>query len=336
MKILNVLYQSNDYYAAVTGISMVSLMKNNRDIDEINFFLLNDNISEVNLSKLQFICDENKRNLIIVETKKILKKLRDELRVAPFKNTYTTYFKLLAVKSLYIPTDRVLQLDGDTIITGSLAPLLDFDFDGNIMAATYNCGSHNSYKKMIDIPLADKYYNCGVILFNQPLWIEQNCEEQIISHIKNVRNRYFTVDQDILNILFRHKTKYLDITYNFSSGFYVFGIKDSLYIYDLNEEYFDSYEIIKDAYDSPIIHHCLGAMTGKPWEKGNWHPQEALFDYYLERSPWKGYEKLKVNRGFIFKIQKVLYKFLPRRIYVIIHRYILIRYLEKMNREIQK
>ena len=334
MKILNVLYQSNDNYAAITGISMISLMENNKNIDEINFYLLDDNIASENIVKLEESVKKYGRKLIIIDTDLIIKRLKDELNVSPHRGTYTTYFKLVAVNLLQIPTDRVLQLDGDTIITGSLMPILDFDFEENIMAATYDCIA-NSYRKLIDIPLTDKYYNCGVILFNQPLWISECCEQKIIHHLKNVRNRYYIVDQDILNVLFRHKIKYLDITYNFNSGFYIYGVKNSFKLYGLSPEYYDTQEKVESVYPAPIIHHCMEAH-GRPWEADNGHPQNELFDNYLRISPWHDYVKRKVGRPLIFKIQRKLYKLLPFVIYSEIHSKMLSLYLRKVNRDVQK
>ena len=50
---LNILYQSNDSYAAITGVSMYSLFKNNTDIDELTVYLLDDGISKENLNKFK-------------------------------------------------------------------------------------------------------------------------------------------------------------------------------------------------------------------------------------------------------------------------------------------
>ena len=333
MKTLNILYQSNDYYSVVTGVSMTSLCENNKDIDAINFYILNDSISAGNLQKMQQVCDTYHRNLILVDTKVILQRLLD-LKVAPFKNTYTTYFKLMALKELDVPNGRIFQLDGDTVINGSLAELIDMDLTGYILAATYDC-TMNKYKSLIDIPETDKYYNGGVLLVNQDVWKSENCEEQIINHLKNVRNGYYTVDQDILNVLFRDKFKYLDLKYNFNSGFYIYGIKESLKMYGLKEPYYNSVDEIKKAYDKPVIYHCMGAMTGRPWEKDSIHPQNAIFDRYLALSPWKDFEKAAVTRKRIFKIQRKLYQILPRRMYIPLHMAAQNRYLSNMNKIVQ-
>jgi len=334
-KVIDVLYQSNDYYAPITGVSMTSLMENNRDFGEINFFLLNDQISNVNIEKIKYCCEQYGRNLVIVETDAILTRLRDDLGVTPYKGTYTTYFKLFSFKDLPITTDRILQLDGDTIINGSLSPLCEIDLSGYIMAATYDC-ILNEYKSLIDIPLTDKYYNCGVLLINQPEWIRANCEERIAHHLKHTRTRYFTVDQDVLNVLFRDKTKYLDITYNLNSGFYVYGVNESFNIYGLSPEYYTTNEEVATACENPVINHCMGAMTGRPWEEDSIHPQNDLFDRYLKISPWNGTDKLKVKRAPLFRLQRALYKTLPHGIYSTLHRLMLTRFLKDMNKSVQK
>lgn len=263
----------------------------------------------------------------------LLQRLLD-LKVAPFKNTYTTYFKLMALKELDVPNGRIFQLDGDTVINGSLAELIDMDLTGYILAATYDC-TMNKYKSLIDIPETDKYYNGGVLLVNQDMWKSEHCEEQIINHLKNVRNGYYTVDQDILNVLFRDKFKYLDLKYNFNSGFYIYGIKESLKMYGLKEPYYNSVKEIQKAYENPVIYHCMGAMTGRPWEKDSIHPQNDIFDRYLALSPWKDFEKATVTRKQIFKIQRKLYQILPRRMYIPLHMVAQNRYLSNMNKTVQ-
>lgn len=333
MNILNILYQSNDYYSVVTGVSMTSLCENNKDIGQINFYILNDSISAANIEKMQQVCNTYKRNLILVDTQVILQRLLD-LKVAPFKNTYTTYFKLMALKELEVPGGRIFQLDGDTVINGSLAELIDMDLTGYILAATYDC-TMNKYKSLIGIPETDKYYNGGVLLINQEMWRSEHCEERIVDHLKNVRNGYYTVDQDILNVLFRDKIKYLDLKYNFNSGFYIYGIRESLKMYGLREPYYNSVEEIQKAYDNPVIYHCMGAMTGRPWEKDSIHPQNAIFDRYLALSPWKDFEKATVARKRIFRIQRRLYQILPRRMYIPLHMIAQRRYLNNMNKTVQ-
>lgn len=328
---LNVLYQSNDFYAPITGVSLTSLLLNNQDIDEINIYLLNDEICIDNIKRFESICQKFKRKIYIINTEEILSRLKN-LHVAPFKGTYTTYFKLFAVGSLNLSTPHLLQLDGDTIINRSLKPLLTTNIQNCLLAATYDC-TLNRYKKWIDIPLTDKYYNCGVLYINQERWIQDKCEETIVNHLGAVRKGYYTVDQDIINVLFRDKIKYISPTYNFNCGFYIYGINESLKMYGLKENYFSSYDEIASVYSDPVIYHCMGAMTGRPWEQDSIHPQNELYNHYLEASPWRDCEKAKVKRKLIFRIQRRLYLLLPRTLYIPLHKLGQTIYLAKMNRE---
>lgn len=333
-KTLNVLYQSSNDYAPITGVSITSLLINNIDIDEINIYILNNNISLKNQKKIKLLCKKYKRNLFLINTKNFLTTFK-ELKVMPFKNSYTAYFKLLAFKKIKTNTNKILYLDSDTIIDGSLSKLININLKKSICAASYDC-ILNSYKKLINISKNDKYYNSGVLFINQKKWESENCEEKIINHLKNKKNKYYIADQDIINVLFRKKIKHLDLKYNFNSGFYIYGIKESVKIYGLKPSYYFSTKEIQKAYEKPVIYHCMGAMTGRPWEQKNIHPQNNLFDKYLKKSPWKYFSKKTTIRGKIFAIQRFLYQNLPKSIYAQIHRLVLYAYMVKMVNNTKK
>ena len=331
-RVLNVAYQSDDYYAPITGVSLTSLIANNMDIDEINVFLLADQVSSENINKLRTLCETRPGvSFEVVDTQPFLRRLRDELHVFPHRGTFTPYFKLMAVNQLNLPTGRVLFVDGDTIINQSLAAICDLDLEGCILGAVLDCVM-NDYKSLIGMPPSDEYFNSGVLLVDQAKWRENQCEAAIVSHLENVRSGYFTVDQDILNLLFRDKTKVLDVTYNVNSGFYIYGIRESFKIYDLRPPYYYSIDQVNDACANPVLNHCMGAMTGRPWEQDNIHPQNALFDHYLRMSLWSDFVKVKVKRSAIFRAQRLLYRTLPRPIYANIHKIVLRRYLVNMNK----
>ena len=93
MSTLNVLYQSDNNYAMVTGVSIVSLCVNNSHLADINIYLIDDGISEDNLEKIRKLVCRYNRNLVIVDSAPIKQKLI-ELNVQPWRGTYTTYYKL--------------------------------------------------------------------------------------------------------------------------------------------------------------------------------------------------------------------------------------------------
>lgn len=50
--ILNVLYQSDDNYAAVSAISIASLLENNKHLKQINIFILDTSLKKAVLISL--------------------------------------------------------------------------------------------------------------------------------------------------------------------------------------------------------------------------------------------------------------------------------------------
>lgn len=332
-KKLNVLYQSNDAYAELTGISLTSLFINNSKLD-VEVYILSDNICEENIKKIRKLCASYKSKVTFIDAAKIIDKII-KLNVASYAGNYTTYLRIFAIQDLQIEGDCILSIDGDTIITDTLEELCDINMSNYLCAGVCD-STQNCYKDYINIPRNEKYYNGGVTLFNQKKWKQEKCEKKIEEHLKKVRSKYYLGDQDILNVLFRKQYIKLDVTYNFNSGFYIYGIKETFDLYDLKAEYYYSYDEVKKYYDNPKIIHCMGAMTGRPWEKDNIHPQKKIFEYYKNKSLWKDNLPKIVKRGLLFRIQKRLYLILPKAVYLKIHKFIHLFFMKKMNKKLTK
>lgn len=334
MKILNVLYQTDDNYAAIAGVSMTSLFETNKHLDEINIYMLNNDISKENLDKYEMLCSQYNRTLKIVDIHDCLEKIKG-YDVGTFRDVYTVYLTMFILNELELNTDRIFKLDADTIVTGPLDELCDFDFKENYIAATYDC-TINTYKPMVNLTLDDRYYNAGIILFNQKAWIENNCQQQLIDHLKEGRNKYWLCEQDLMNVVFRGHIAYLPIKYNLNSGFYIFGAEYSYKLYKLNKYSFSELDEIKQAMENPVIHHLMGAMTGRPWEVNNTHPLNEKFNEILKNSLWSDYEAVIPKRSVIFKIQKILYKILQDWAYIKVHQAMNYKFLKDRCKEAEK
>ena len=64
---MNVMYLSDDNYAYIAGISMMSLLENNKDAEYIHIFLVGDNISKENKKKLYETVNSKSRQLTIID-----------------------------------------------------------------------------------------------------------------------------------------------------------------------------------------------------------------------------------------------------------------------------
>lgn len=305
-KILNVLHQSNDGYTMVCAVSIVSLLENNRSLDEINIYYLGYKISKVNKRRLlKTVSVYDNCMLHFIDAGDYHNQL-EALGVTSWRGLYVTWLKLLAINDLEINTDRILYVNAHTVINSSLEELIDLDFEGAALGLSYDC-LINDHKKTLGLKPTDGYYNCGVMLFNHKKWKEDNIDAEVRESLKRKSN-YLIVDQDFCNVLFKDRIKLLDSTYNYSSAYYGYNLKGLLKVNGLKPEYFYTYENLRENYDNPKIVHSLFGIAGKPWEKGNKHPQRALWKKYIDMTEWKNADMPEAK----YNINWFLYDILPQ------------------------
>lgn len=314
-KILNVLHQSDDGYAKVCGMSIVSMLENNKHLDEINIYYVGYKLTQENIDKLHQLVEAYRNTkLTYIDGEKYHNELK-RLNVKPWRGIYVTWLKLLALADLKLNTDRVLYVNAHTIINSALDELLDFDFKDNTLALSYDC-ILNDHKQTIGLRPTDGYYNCGVMLINYKKWIQENKDEYVKKKLSE-KSDYVIVDQDFCNDVFRDDITLLPATYNFSSAYYGYDLKGLIRINKLEPKYFYTYDELMEVYYAPKIIHSLFGLVGKPWEVGSEHPNRHLWLKYLRMTPWSGERMPEAKRN----INWLLYKILPMPVFLRVYRF---------------
>lgn len=309
-KTIYVLYQFNEKYAPYAGTSIISLYENNKSLSDIIIYLMVENVSDENIDKFIKLAEYYGRTIKIIETKLLVEQMK-ELKLPKYRGSYAANMRLFFSEFIDDGVDRLLYIDSDTIIEGSLAGLLDFDMKDNYLAMSLDSTVRN-YKMRIGHNLNEDYFNSGVILFNVPLWREDRCTEKIINHVTTVRNKYVSPDQDLLNVVFKNRIYRLPIMYNFQPMHMVYAYQVFLKIYKIHNYYGE--DEVAAAYRAPIIVHFFRFLGEFPWDKNSRHPASKLFDKYLKISPWNDYEKKRAEVGPMMKCEQLLYRILPKTI----------------------
>lgn len=319
---VNVLYQSSDYYAPFAGVSITSLFENNKHIEKLNVYLLDDHIGAENKAKFEQLAAQYGRNIVLIDTGATTKMLQEK-NVMPWRGTYTAYVKLFAIGVLDKTVDRLLYIDSDTIVNGDILPLYSTKLDEGDVCGMVLDVAPIVHKRSIGMKKTDAYYNTGVILFDCDKWRNDGCELVTINHIANVRSKYSLVDQDIVNALFSHNTKVVGPEYNYNVNYLAFGT--DVY-YEMTSREKDSYysrEEIEAFRDSSVIYHCLASCFGRPWEFPNSCPLTKMWEAYLEISPWHGYQAIPRADSLVYKAMRFSYSILPKKVFVLIYRMLL-------------
>ena len=203
---MDICLSSDDNYAKYMGTTMASILSNSKEDEEIYFHLLDGGITE-----------ENKNRLLS------LKKIKDCTIL--FYNSQNIKFSYgivhclrLNISNILVNVDKLLYLDCDVIVTNSLKELFEMDINDNYVIAVEdgNLNSVLSYKKMNGLTENNTYFNSGMLMINNRLWINDNIDQKFYDdYLKYGITSY--ADQDILNRVLKDKVIITDIKWNFLS-----------------------------------------------------------------------------------------------------------------------
>ena len=279
---MNILYTLNDKFVPQVAAGITSVCENNKDVDKIVFYLMSLNISDENKKKLKkYIKKYKNRSIEFIELNDMKKHFSFDFDTTGWNPIVLA--RLLLDKLLPKDIDRILYLDGDTIVRGSLKELYEINMDNYSIAASIEPTINKKRKK--DLGLEEyPYYNAGVLLVNMKHWRKNKSGEKIIEYYKEHNGKLFANDQDAINGSMKDYILTISPKYNFYNIFYQYNYKFMKKLmkpvpYITEEEY-------KDAVKNPVIIHYLGEE--RPWRKGNKHKYRDDYNKYLDMTPWKG------------------------------------------------
>lgn len=326
---MNILYTLNDKFVPQVSAGITSVCENNKDVDEITFYLMSLNISDKNKQKLKRYVKKYNRVVKIIELENLQNYFDFEFDTSGWNPIVLA--RLLLDKLLPKSIDRILYLDGDTIVRGSLKKLWETNMKKFSIAASIEPTIDKKRKKILKI---DKYpyYNAGVLLIDMVNWRKYNTGNEIIDYYKKNNGQLFANDQDAINGSQQGKIYTLSPTYNFYNIFYQYNYK---FLNNLMKpvKYISEKEY-NEAVNDPIIIHYLGEE--RPWRIGNKHRYKEDYIKYLSMTPWanEGFEngwELYFKLWYLFN---TITKFCPRIRYLIINSLIpiFIKYRAKKNK----
>lgn len=272
---------------AATAIK--SIVDNNKNTC-INFVIMTDNsINKIDRFLLKrTIGKKNSANFINMST----------AFQSLFEGIWSTamYYPLLL--SSLCPYDKILFLDADLIVTGSLKQFYDTDLSDFYCAAIKDyslsilckksngenpINNNNDLMSMGDymhnrLGFSNKdienYFNSGVLLLNLNKIRNDKIENKMLDFLNN--NDLMFPDQDVLNKFFKGKTKLMPYTNNWQVIF-----KDTIDLFD--EEEMANYKSYINDNKKPLIIHFLD----KPFRSVNKVLYSDKYFYYRNKTFWR-------------------------------------------------
>lgn len=301
---MNIAYSCNDYYVPQTGISIISLCENNKDVDEIIIYFIGKDVSKDNIDTLRSLTERYNRKFKYVDFASIAYDLNIS---AIGRHIETIYAKVFFTRIKGV--DKIIYLDSDTLITGSLVPLWDEDLSDSYMGAVQ---TFSKIKSQLDISESEPFFNDGVAIVNVDYCRKNHLTEKVLKVIDEYSGSPPTLSEGALNKVCQGHVKYISIKWNCMAGILYFA---RLNVKELAKE-LDQYSLsdIKNACDNPVIIHYLTAFYNRPWFTPCTHPYKEPYFKYKRISPWKDVEPTYHPLPLKIKCIDLCYKLLGYRL----------------------
>lgn len=302
---LNIVYSSDDNYCIYMGVSIISLLENNKNFDSINIYIIDNNIDDLNKIKLKRLIEYYKRNIIFIDFEKYKKYLNLNMQ---WKISISSYARLFLASMIPSSVKKVLYFDCDTLIVDNLYELWNQDINDFYIGGV--CDTVPSYtKQAIGLNDTDFYINAGMLLINLKKWREDNLEKKLLNFIDAHNGNVTHHDQGVINGVIKNK-KILPLKYNLMTSYLMMSREDIIKFYKVEDSFY-SQEQIDEAIKNPVYIHYTPGFTTRPWVKGCKHPYVDLYWKYLKLTPWEDFKPIKNNEKFHVKMVNWIYLNLP-------------------------
>ena len=309
---INIVYSCSNEYSELAAVSIISILENNRDADNICFYIIDKGISMRHKDEIRDMVSLYRRKLVYlpdIDVEKI-----SGTKIVVFKWNLSTFSRLFLLHVLPENVSKVIYIDCDTIVRHSLLPLWNEDMDGAWVMAADDCRG-TLYRKDIGIPEDSIYTNNGVMVIDLDAWRRNSVEEMFIRFIKKHKGNVTYVDQGVVNGALQplKKIKLLPLRYNLISACVYLGY-DGL---DLcrNPVWAYTKEEFKEALEDPVIVHFTSCFIAgsRPWEKEDSHPFRDEFLLYRKMTPWCGCALWENKEPLVKQADYWICKRLPRQ-----------------------
>lgn len=192
-----------------------------------------------------------------------------------------TYYKLF-IPFLCGEYDKILFLDGDTIVKQDIGELFFTDIGTAVIGAVLDADSAGLYNgamphkkeyvdKILQLKEPYKYFQAGVLLYNIQQWKKLKLDIEMMREIVNSRH-WELLDQDIANILYEGHVFFLSMKWNVLTDCQNYRIAN--YISKAPNDLRNQYLVAREC---PYIIHYAGPE--KPWDNPGMDYGNMFWEY---------------------------------------------------------
>lgn len=266
---------TDNCFAQHCAVAIRSVLDHNKDVD---FYILTEGLTAENEERLRSVTGACRLYVCKVDSEALKGFPMPDVKTE--KISIATYYRLFITQLLPASVSKVLYLDCDLVVRGSLRELWETDMTGKALAAVHYPECPTMKKNCMRLGIAEEhyYFNAGVLLMNLDYWRTHDLPQRYFDFISEGKYPLRQRDQDVLNAVTCAECASLPWKYNVM-GNELETIKEIVTGKQL--EYVKSLEKVE-----PVIVHFSFRL--KPWEFGCRNPYKKDYRSTLKRTPWRG------------------------------------------------
>lgn len=298
---MDIVCATDDNYIQHCCIMLVSLLCNNHDV---NIYILTEGLKDENQ---KIIKEEVKQyggnvSFCIVDGSKLeglpLSRRNDLNHIS-----MATYYRLLVARLLPNEVKKVIYLDCDIVVNGSLDEFWNTGLEGMAIAAILQIG-YGFEAERLGYPINYGYFNAGVNLLNLDYFRKNNITEQFFKYLEEHGHELVYNDQDVLNAVLYDKCVHVMPQWNMTPSCYDIGMKrrgDKRNGVVINDYVAEKMNIKQFSMTANIVHY---ASKIKPWNDNCTHPLCDLYFYYARKTHYFNKIKQQNKRNRLKAVRK--------------------------------
>ena len=264
---VNVVYACNDGYVRQTIVSMVSVIEYNPMAE---LYLISDGISEANRRLTAEKLEKFGKQVRILELEDVLPEIHfDE----GDRHPKTVYAKLFLGD--IIREKRILYLDSDVIVTGSLEPLFTRKMEGKTIGGVLMPYS-SKLKKRVGCAPCKPYICDGVVLFDLETWRKNGRTEGCLDYIRRHQGKPPMLSEGTLNHICLDEIEVLEPKYNLMPSMLTYDLKQIRMLFRA-DCYYERQEELDEAKEKPVMIHFMNELYNRPWFEPCDHPMKEEY-----------------------------------------------------------
>lgn len=276
---MKIVLATDNNYVQHCAITISSILKNNSDV---TIYILTECLSDECKSILQ---DEVQAYDSKIEFVMVEKSIIDSLPMPSHSYlshiSRATYYRLLLPNIISSDVDKVIYLDCDLIVNGSLNELWNINIEHYAIAACKQIGGGRDGRRL-GIPKKYGYFNAGVLLVNVQYWREHDVSKSLVDYLFTHSETVVFHDQDALNAVLYDQCFHLNQRWNMNYATYSKQFLSLKPNDNSDDDYMKEICEAKEYQQKPSILHYSARI--KPWDWKCTHPLASLYYDYAEYS----------------------------------------------------